>query len=55
MDDENMTVDIIPDALMREFLEKCSLRLATHPELRDAYRAELWTLPFLPLARHSAG
>src|ERR1700677_4126638 len=28
MDDQNVTVPGIPDPLMREFLEKCSLRLA---------------------------
>lgn len=37
MDDQNICVDRIPDALMRELLVKSSLRLATHPELRDAY------------------
>jgi hypothetical protein len=45
MDDQNVAVNIIPDALMREFLEKCSLRLATHPELRDAYERK-YGLPF---------
>jgi hypothetical protein len=38
MDDQNVAVDRIPDALMREFLERCSLRLATHPELRATYQ-----------------
>ena len=38
-------LNVIPDDLMREFLEKCSLRLATHPELRDAY-ARKYGLPF---------
>jgi hypothetical protein len=37
MDDNNVTVKGIPDATMRECLEKCSLRLFTHPELRVAY------------------
>lgn len=37
MDDQNVAVDVVPDALMREFLEKCSLRLATHPELAGVY------------------
>jgi glutamate-1-semialdehyde 2,1-aminomutase len=42
-------VNNIPDDLMRECLEKCSLRLTTHPELRDAYRRKFglptWILP----------
>lgn len=37
MDDQNVACSNIPDALMREFLERCSLRLATHAELRYAY------------------
>ncbi|WP_017294219.1 hypothetical protein [Geminocystis herdmanii] len=37
MDDQNIVAKNIPDDLMREFLSKCSFRLATHPELRDAY------------------
>lgn len=37
MDDQNIVARNIPDDLMREFLSKCSFRLATHPELRDAY------------------
>jgi hypothetical protein len=45
MDDQNVAQNIIPDDLMREFLEKCSLRLATHPELRDAYQRK-YGLPF---------
>jgi hypothetical protein len=45
MDDQNVAQNVIPDALMREFLEKCSLRLATHPELRDAY-VRKYGLPF---------
>jgi hypothetical protein len=45
MDDQNVAVNVIPDDLMREFLEKCSLRLVTHPELRDAYTRK-YGLPF---------
>jgi len=37
MDDQNISVPAIPNHLMREFLGKACLRLATHPELRDAY------------------
>ncbi len=37
MDDQNVCVNVIPDALMHEFLSKCSIRFATHPELREAY------------------
>jgi FkbM family methyltransferase len=37
MDDQNVAHQSIPDALMREALEKCSLRLTTHPEMRQAY------------------
>ncbi|BAQ66225.1 beta-1,6-galactofuranosyltransferase [Geminocystis sp. NIES-3709] len=37
MDDQNVVINKIPDDIMREFLSKCSFRLATHPELRDAY------------------
>jgi FkbM family methyltransferase len=37
MDDQNVAVPGIPDALMREALEKCALRLTTHPEMRQAY------------------
>lgn len=44
MDDQNVAVHAIPDALMRECLEKCSLRLTTHPELRTAYQ-EKYGLP----------
>jgi len=40
MDDQNILRDIIPDETMRNFLEKCSLRLATHPELRAAYESK---------------
>ncbi len=49
MDDQNIFAKNIPDPLMQEFLRKCSLRLATHPELRDAYQdkygLEFWLLP----------
>jgi hypothetical protein len=45
MDDQNVASHNIPDALMREFLERCSLRLATHPELRYAYESK-YGLPF---------
>jgi hypothetical protein len=37
MDDQNVTVPAISDSLMREFLEKCDLRLTTHSEMREAY------------------
>jgi hypothetical protein len=37
MDDNNVTGNGIPDEVMAECLEKCSLRLFTHPELRSAY------------------
>jgi hypothetical protein len=45
MDDQNVVDEIIPDAVMRELLEKASLRLATHPELRLAYERK-YGLPF---------
>lgn len=49
MDDQNVVVNEIPDDIMREFLSKCSFRLATHPELRDAYEEKyglkFWLLP----------
>ena len=45
MDDQNVSVSKVPDALMREFLEKCSLRLATHPELQYEYQRK-FGLPF---------
>jgi hypothetical protein len=44
MDDQNIAVHNIPDEIMRECLEKCSLRLMTHPELRSAYE-EKFGLP----------
>ena len=49
MDDQNVCVNNIPDNLMREFLGKCDVRFATHPELRDAYEnkysLKFWILP----------
>jgi hypothetical protein len=45
MDDQNVAVNVIPDNLMREFLQACSLRLTTHPELRQAYERK-YGLPF---------
>ncbi len=51
MDDQNICVQTISDALMDEFLSRCSLRFATHPELRDAYSAkfgyDIYILPAL--------
>jgi hypothetical protein len=48
MDDQNVRTNEIPDALMREFLERSSLRLATHPELKAAYEQK-YGLPFYVL------
>jgi hypothetical protein len=48
MDDQNVAAEIIPDALMRECLQKASLRLATHPELCRAYERK-YNLPFYVL------
>ncbi|HEU4383141.1 MAG TPA: FkbM family methyltransferase [Anaeromyxobacteraceae bacterium] len=49
MDDQNVAVARIPDALMREALEKSRLRLTTHPEMRRAYEKKyglrFWLLP----------
>lgn len=49
MDDQNIATDGIPDAIMREGLEKSSLRLTTHPEMRQAYEKKyglrFWLLP----------
>lgn len=49
MDDQNICANHIPDELMKEFLSKCSVRFATHPELRDAYEnkygLKFWLLP----------
>ena len=38
MDDQNVAVNSISDVIMKESLEQSSLRLTTHPELRDAYQ-----------------
>lgn len=61
MDDQNVVQQNIPDALMREALQKSRLRLATHPEMRDAYEAKyglkFWLLPAVvpgALVRRSA-
>ncbi len=40
MDDGNLYSQQIPDELMREFLERCSARLAISPQMRDAYEAK---------------
>lgn len=49
MDDQNIAVHNVPDALMKEFLAKADVRFATHPELRDAYETKyglkFWLLP----------
>ncbi len=49
MDDQNICDKKIPDELMQEFLSKCSIRFATHPELREAYEKKygmkFWILP----------
>lgn len=45
MDDQNVANEVIPDDLMREFLDKSSLRFVTHPELRFAYERK-YGLPF---------
>jgi hypothetical protein len=45
MDDQNVSTSAIPDEIMREFLERSSLRLATHPELCWAYE-DKYGLPF---------
>jgi hypothetical protein len=45
MDDYNVGTGGIPDVLMHEFLSKCTLRLATHSELREAYERK-YRLPF---------
>ena len=49
MDDNNIHAGGIPDELMREALEKATLRLAISPELRDAYEQKynlkFWVLP----------
>jgi len=49
MDDNNIYARGIPDELLREALEKASLRLAISPELRDAYEekyhVKFWVMP----------
>src|SRR5579862_43243 len=49
MDDNNIHARGIPDDLMREALNKASLRLAISPELRDAYEQKyglkFWVVP----------
>jgi len=45
MDDQNVAAQGIPDLIMKEFLEKSCLRLATHHELRLAYEQK-YGLPF---------
>ncbi|BDA75741.1 hypothetical protein CAL7716_099070 [Calothrix sp. PCC 7716] len=49
MDDQNICSNGIPDSLMRELLDKSSLRLAISPEMRQAYegkyRLKFWVLP----------
>ncbi|MDY6937868.1 MAG: tetratricopeptide repeat protein [Cyanobacteriota bacterium] len=51
MDDQNVRERNIPDELMREALEKSSLRLSISPEIRDAYEQkyglDFWLLPGL--------
>ncbi len=54
MDDQNVSVHAIPDRLMREFLEKCSLRFTTHPEMRVAYESK-FGLPFALLPAVAPG
>lgn len=54
MDDQNVCQDGIPDNLMRELLERSSLRLAISPELAAAYEEKyglrFWLMP--PVAPH---
>jgi FkbM family methyltransferase len=49
MDDNHLGTGGIPEALMREALEKADLRLAISPEMRDAYeyrfRLRFWLRP----------
>src|SRR5258708_38248932 len=40
MDGQSVAIPRIPYELMREFLAKCSLRLTTHSEMREAYERE---------------
>jgi hypothetical protein len=49
MDDQCIAHPKIPRPIMREFLGKCRLRLATHTELRDAYEEAFgFTFGILP-------
>jgi hypothetical protein len=49
MDDKNVCADGISDSLMRELLDKSSLRLVIGPEMRDAYEKKygisFWVMP----------
>jgi hypothetical protein len=49
MDDQNVCVEGIPDALMAELLSRSTLRLAISPELQSAYEQkyghQFWFLP----------
>ena len=45
MDDQNIGSPQIPNDLMYEFLNRCSLRLVTHPELRHVYELK-FGMPF---------
>ena len=49
MDDNNVHARGVPDELMREALNKASLRLAISPEMRDAYEKKynlkFWVVP----------
>ena len=47
MDDQNVAASEAPDELVGEYLEKCSLRLFTHPELRDAYERKFGRKSYL--------
>lgn len=59
MDDQNIASEKVSDELTGEFLSKCAVRFATHPELRAAYERkyglEFYILPavvpseFVPL------
>jgi hypothetical protein len=56
MDDQNVTVDGIPDDLMRELLAKSELRLAISSELRAAYEQKyglrFWVVPPVVAGEH---
>ncbi len=47
MDDQNVAASEVADELIAEYLEKCSLRLFTHPELRDAYERKFGLKSFV--------